>query len=40
MLFGDRIGGVVSADLRMKGWGKVISIASKAWVFSVLLTLG
>ncbi|KIM82794.1 hypothetical protein PILCRDRAFT_820080 [Piloderma croceum F 1598] len=28
-MLGTRIGGVVSADLRMKGWGKLISIAPK-----------
>ena len=28
-MLGTRIGGVVSADLRMKGWGKVVSIAPK-----------
>ncbi|KAI0825990.1 ribosomal protein L14 [Irpex lacteus] len=29
-MLGTRIGGVVSADLRMKGWGKVVSLAPKA----------
>jgi len=28
-LLGTRIGGVVSADLRMKGWGKIVSLAPK-----------
>ena len=28
-MLGTRIGGVVSADLRMKGWGKIVSIAPK-----------
>ena len=28
-MLGTRIGGVVSADLRMKGWGKIISLAPK-----------
>ena len=28
-LLGTRIGGAVSADLRMKGWGKVVSLAPK-----------
>ncbi|KAH9835020.1 ribosomal protein L14b/L23e [Rhodofomes roseus] len=28
-LLGTRIGGIVSADLRMKGWAKVISLAPK-----------
>ncbi|EIM87022.1 ribosomal protein L14 [Stereum hirsutum FP-91666 SS1] len=29
-MLGTRIGGVVSADLRMKGWGKILSLAPKA----------
>jgi len=29
-MLGTRIGGVVSADLRMKGWGKIVSLAPKA----------
>ncbi|KAI0298405.1 ribosomal protein L14b/L23e [Multifurca ochricompacta] len=28
-MLGSRIGGVVSADLRMKGWGKIVSLAPK-----------
>ncbi|THH31731.1 hypothetical protein EUX98_g2463 [Antrodiella citrinella] len=28
-MLGTRIGGVVSADLRMKGWGKILSLAPK-----------
>ncbi|GBE89819.1 ribosomal protein L14b/L23e [Sparassis latifolia] len=28
-LLGTRVGGVVSADLRMKGWGKIVSLAPK-----------
>ncbi|KAJ7612388.1 ribosomal protein L14b/L23e [Mycena polygramma] len=28
-MLGTRIGGVVSADLRMKGWGKIASLAPK-----------
>lgn len=28
-MLGTRIGGIVSADLRMKGWGKVVSLAPK-----------
>ena len=28
-MLGTRIGGVVSADLRMKGWGKIVSLAPK-----------
>ncbi|KAI9447235.1 ribosomal protein L14 [Russula earlei] len=30
-MLGTRIGGVVSADLRMKGWGKVVSLAPKSF---------
>ncbi|KIY69003.1 ribosomal protein L14 [Cylindrobasidium torrendii FP15055 ss-10] len=29
-MLGTRIGGVVSADLRMKGWGKIASLAPRA----------
>ncbi|OBZ76798.1 50S ribosomal protein L14 [Grifola frondosa] len=29
-MLGTRIGGIVSADLRMKGWGKIVSLAPKA----------
>ncbi|KAF9026867.1 ribosomal protein L14 [Hymenopellis radicata] len=28
-MLGTRIGGVVSADLRMKGWGKIVSLAPR-----------
>ena len=28
-LLGTRIGGVVNSDLRMKGWGKIVSLAPK-----------
>ncbi|KAJ7683339.1 ribosomal protein L14b/L23e [Mycena rosella] len=28
-MLGTRIGGVVSADLRLKGWGKIASLAPK-----------
>jgi len=35
-MLGTRIGGVVSADLRMKGWGKIISLAPKVRAPSVL----
>lgn len=28
-MLGTRIGGIVSADLRMKGWGKIVSLAPK-----------
>jgi len=28
-MLGTRIGGVVSADLRMKGWGKIVSLEPK-----------
>ena len=31
-MLGTRIGGVVSADLRMKGWGKIVSLAPKVSV--------
>ncbi|KAI0071876.1 ribosomal protein L14 [Panus rudis PR-1116 ss-1] len=30
-MLGTRIGGVVSADLRMKGWGKIVSLAPKVF---------
>lgn len=32
-MLGTRIGGVVSADLRMKGWGKICSLAPKVLCF-------
>jgi len=28
-MMGTRIGGVVSSDLRLKGWGKIVSLAPK-----------
>lgn len=28
-MLGTRVGGVVSAELRMKGWGKIVSLAPK-----------
>ncbi|KAG6380254.1 ribosomal protein L14b/L23e [Boletus reticuloceps] len=28
-MLGTRIGGIVSADLRLKGWGKIVSLAPK-----------
>lgn len=31
-LLGTRINGVVSADLRLKGWGKIVSLAPKVSV--------
>lgn len=31
-MLGTRIGGIVSADLRMKGWGKIVSLAPKVSV--------
>jgi ribosomal protein L14 len=37
-MLGTRIGGVVSADLRMKGWGKIISLAPKVCLLSCLET--
>ncbi|KAL0945803.1 hypothetical protein HGRIS_012090 [Hohenbuehelia grisea] len=33
-MLGTRIGGIVSADLRMKGWGKIVSLAPKASIAS------
>ncbi|KZT08217.1 ribosomal protein L14 [Laetiporus sulphureus 93-53] len=32
-LLGTRIGGVVSADLRMKGWAKIVSLAPKVSMY-------
>lgn len=32
-MLGTRIAGVVSADLRMKGWGKIVSLAPKVRLF-------
>lgn len=34
-MLGTRIGGVVSADLRMNGWGKIVSLAPKVSPFSL-----
>lgn len=31
-MLGTRIGGIVSADLRLKGWGKIVSLAPKVRV--------
>ncbi|KAG7445920.1 ribosomal protein L14 [Guyanagaster necrorhizus] len=28
-MLGTRVGGIVSADLRMKGWGKIVSLAPR-----------
>lgn len=36
-LLGTRIGGIVSADLRMKGWGKIVSLAPKVCYLSPFL---
>ena len=36
-MLGTRIGGVVSADLRMKGWGKIVSLAPKVRASSALV---
>ncbi|KAF8188800.1 ribosomal protein L14 [Mycena galopus ATCC 62051] len=36
-MLGTRIGGVVSADLRMKGWGKIASLAPKTYPCRSLL---
>lgn len=33
-MLGTRIGGIVSAELRMKGWGKIISLAPKVSVYT------
>jgi ribosomal protein L14 len=35
-MLGTRIGGIVSADLRMKGWGKIVALAPKARPDSVV----
>ncbi|KAI0249292.1 ribosomal protein L14b/L23e [Lactifluus subvellereus] len=35
-MLGTRIGGVVSADLRMKGWGKIVSLAPKVSSVTIL----
>lgn len=35
-MLGTRIGGVVSADLRMKGWGKIVSLAPKVGISDML----
>ena len=32
-MLGTRIGGPVSAELRLKGWGKIVSLAPKASSF-------
>lgn len=31
-MLGTRIGGLVSSDLRMKGWGKIVSLAPKVCI--------
>ena len=36
-MLGTRIGGIVSADLRLKGWGKIVSLAPKVRVENVLM---
>jgi ribosomal protein L14 len=36
-MLGTRIGGVVSAELRMKGWGKIVSLAPKVCVVEAVL---
>jgi ribosomal protein L14 len=35
-MLGTRIGGLVSADLRLKGWGKIVSLAPKVSSFLVI----
>lgn len=32
-MLGTRIGGMVSADLRLKGWGKIVSLAPRVSAF-------
>ena len=39
-MLGTRIGGVVSADLRTKGWGKLISLAPKVFGFLSFVQIG
>ena len=34
-MLGTRIGGMVSADLRLKGWGKIVSLAPRVRVISI-----
>jgi ribosomal protein L14 len=34
-MLGTRIGGMVSADLRLKGWGKVVSLAPRVRLSSI-----
>lgn len=36
-MLGTRIGGIVSADLRLKGWGKIVSLAPKVRVGNELM---
>lgn len=39
-MLGTRIGGIVSADLRLKGWGKIVSLAPRVsgyHLFSIIL---
>lgn len=36
-MLGTRIAGVVSADLRMKGWGKIVSLAPKVRLFAATI---
>ncbi|KAF9078474.1 ribosomal protein L14b/L23e [Rhodocollybia butyracea] len=37
-LLGTRIGGVVSADLKLKGWGKIAAVAPKVRISGFVLT--
>lgn len=36
-MLGTRIGGIVSADLRFKGWGKIVSLAPKVCIGNGLI---
>jgi ribosomal protein L14 len=38
-MLGTRIGGVVNADLRMKGWGKIASLAPKVCFYRFISLL-
>ena len=34
-MLGSRVGGVVSGDLRLKGWGKIVALAPKVYYISL-----
>lgn len=38
-MLGTRIGGVVSADLRMRGWSKIVSLAPKVSLGTCIIVL-